>query len=340
MKTAVLQLSDFMKKYDSGGNGFQLKIPSMVFEKGSVYGLVGPNGSGKTTLLDCLSLIEEPSRGNIFFEGKHVVRSNILDIRKRMTMIMEDPYIFSTTVFKNITSGLRCRNINKNTYPQTVKTVLGMVGLEGFENRFAPELSAGERQRVAIARALAIKPEILFLDEPFSNVDRNNITVIENIIRSLKNKDDITIIFSTHDISQAYRLSDHVVSLVDGKIIDSSLENLFKGTVEDDNGSQTAKISDDVSFAVVTDFRGETNICIPPEDILLSFNPIESSARNSFTGIIKKIRIDEQTVKIFTSIGNNVELISLITKKSFETMKLSAGTKIFVIFKTTSVKVF
>jgi tungstate transport system ATP-binding protein len=340
MGTELMRISEFAKEYDAQQNGFLLDIPSMAFEKGSVYGLVGPNGSGKTTLMNCLSLLEEPSRGDIFFKGEKVVRSNMHDIRKHLTMVMENPYIFGTTVFKNITSGLRCRGINKNTYPETVTTVLGKVGLGGFENRFAPELSAGERQRAAIARALVLKPELLLMDEPFSNVDKRNINGIENLIRSLRKEEDITTIFSTHDISQAYRLSDHVISLVDGKIIDSSLENLFDGMIGDDNGSQTAKISDRISIAVVSDIRGPAHVCIPPEDILLSFGPIDSSARNSFKGIVKKIRIDRQTVKIYTDIDHGIELISLITRKSFDSMKLSVGSDIYVIFKTTSVNVF
>ncbi len=177
-------------------------------------------------------------------------------------------------------------------------------------------------------------------NEPFSNIDRRNINLIENLIRTIQKDDNTTVIFTTHDISQAYHLSDYVISLVDGKIIDGSLENLFKGTVEDDNGMQIVRISPDISITAVTEFRGDTYICIPPQDIILSHKPIESSARNSFNGIIRKIHIEEQTVKVFTSLDEKVEFISLITKRSYEKMKLSAGSNIFVTFKTTSVKVF
>ncbi len=250
MGIPALQIRNIVMEYD---NGFRLDIPYMEFKEGYVYGLVGPNGAGKTTLLNQLSLLDELTNGEIIVKGEKVTPSNLLNIRRRITMIMENPYLFQTTVYKNITSGLKCRSVDKKLRPEIVEDVLKKVGLEGFENRYAPDLSGGERQRVAIARALAIKPEIIFLDEPFSNIDRRNINLIENLIRTIQKDDHTTIIFSTHDISQAYHLSNYVISLVDGKIIDSSLENLFKGTVEDDNGMQIVRISPDVSIVAVTE---------------------------------------------------------------------------------------
>jgi molybdopterin-binding protein len=255
-------------------------------------------------------------------------------------MIMEDPFLFHTTVFKNITAGLRCRSINKNDWPEITQKALKMVGLQGFEKRQARSLSRGETQRIALARGLALKPKVLLLDEPFPNIDIKNLETIVALIKTINKENNTTIIFTTHDLFQAYRLSKKVISLFEGKIIKSSFENIFEGTVEKTGDTQIIKISPRISVSAVTEKKGKIRIAIPPKDIILSHKPIESSARNSFKGIIKKIYMEGQIVKIDISIDKGIELTALITKTSYENLNLHIESSIFLTFKSTSITVF
>lgn len=202
------------------GNGFVLEIPYLTFQQGRIYSLVGPNGAGKTTLLELLNLLQKPDQGRIFFEGQEITNGcPSLSSRRQMTLIMQDPLLFRTTVFKNIAYGLRVRKVNKKIIEGKVFDALDMVGLSGFENRNAYELSRGEAQRAAIARALVLNPKVLFLDELTTNIDRENTETIERLIKEMNRKNCTTIIFATHNLSQACRLADEGISLLNGKIV-------------------------------------------------------------------------------------------------------------------------
>ncbi len=220
MENPIFRIENLIKRYDCG---FTLDIPHLEFQTGKIYGLIGPNGAGKTTLMSLLNALEEPDSGEIFFNDLKVGSFNSLQARRKMTMVMENPLLFSTTVFKNLTVGLRCRSIDKTLWPGMVDEALGMVNLQDFENRRAIGLSRGETQRVALARALVLHPDVLFLDEPFTNIDTKNVTVLEKLIKDINHIDQTTVIFTTHDHSQAYRLSDKVISLIDGKTVNGSL---------------------------------------------------------------------------------------------------------------------
>jgi tungstate transport system ATP-binding protein len=108
---------------------------------------------------------------------------------------------------------------------------LNLVGLDGFEKRRARELSGGEIQRVTIARAIALNPDALLLDEPTANIDRESVNILDRILRELNRRFGTTIILATHDINYAYRLSDEVIHLFEGKISSSPIENLFRGSI-------------------------------------------------------------------------------------------------------------
>lgn len=220
MERPVLRVENVIKRQS---NGFSLEIPHLGFRRGGAYSITGPNGAGKTTLLNTLNLLERPDDGDMFFYEGRVTTFNSLEIRRRMGMVMENPYLFHTTVYKNIAIGLKCRSIDKNEWNSSVKEALDMVGLEGFEKRYAPDLSRGESQRVAIARILALRPEVLFLDEPFSNIDRKHVNLLEELIKAINEKYQTTVIFTTHDLTQAQRLADEVITLMEGRVVTGSI---------------------------------------------------------------------------------------------------------------------
>lgn len=127
--------------------------------------------------------------------------------------------MFNTTVFKNTAYGLKIRGVSKKEMEERVSKALDFVGLMHKKNQNALTLSSGETRRLGIARAIVIEPEILFLDEPTASVDRENTEIIENIIQNMKRQEKSTIIIATHDIAQAKRLGDIMLTMSEGKIL-------------------------------------------------------------------------------------------------------------------------
>jgi tungstate transport system ATP-binding protein len=224
----LIALRDITKLYD---DSTVLDIPRLVIKRGSIYGIMGPNGAGKSTLLSILAFLIPPTSGTLYWDGTDVATLNRYALRRKVTLIHQNPYLFDTTVRKNIVYGLKGRRISKVKREETLHECLKQVGMMGFEERRARELSGGETQRVAIARALALDPQALLLDEPTANVDRHGVEQLEIILQELNKKHGITIIVATHDINQALRLSDEVIYLLAGRIAKSPMENLFKGSI-------------------------------------------------------------------------------------------------------------
>ena len=313
-----------------------LNIPSLSFDRGKIYSLVGPNGAGKTTLMLILSLLLKPTSGRVIYRGKEIMVENSKDMRGRITMLFQDPVLFNATVQDNVEYGLKIKKKKSSERKKRAEECLDMVGLKGFAERRARELSSGEAQRVAIARALAIRPEILLLDEPTANVDEVNTKALEEIIQNLSKDQETTVIFSTHNHNQAFRLADEIITLMEGKIVPFTPENIFRGkSVRDaeDTWFDTGRIK------VFIPTKGEVKaIYIDPKDILISLTPLSSSARNCFEGNIEGIRSNGDWVKIQVDAGEHLRV--LITRKSFFEMGLNIGMKVYLTFKSSAVQVF
>lgn len=337
-KEILLQIEKVKKRYN---DRVVLDIDTSTFEKGQVYAVVGPNGSGKTTLINILSLLDKPDEGKILFKGKDIwqnPKQNILNSRRKMTLVHQKPFLFQTTVFNNIAYGLKIRGIPVHQNEEKIHKALAMVGLSGFEKRNALQLSGGEAQRVVIARALAIEPEVLFLDEPTANIDLRHIDVIERIIKKINQEMKTTVIFNTHDLSQAYRLADGMVSLLDGKIVPHVPENIFRGKIVHENDIQWLEITDNIRFSIITKKKGMAYIFIDPGDIIISCVQFSSSAQNSFTG--KVIRIYEQNHLIRLVVDIGVHLICVMNKESFREMNLNIGSQACITFNASAVKCY
>lgn len=334
----LLQMEKMKKKYNGR---VVLDIDSLSFEKSLIYAVVGPNGSGKTTLINILSLLDQSDEGTILFKGKDIrknTKRHILNIRRKMTLVHQKPFLFQTTVFNNIAYGLKIRGIPIHQNEARIQKALAMVGLSGFDKRNALQLSGGEAQRVVIARALAIEPEVLFLDEPTSNIDLRHIDVIERIIKNINRELKTTVIFTTHDLSQAYRLADAMISLLDGKIVSHVPENIFRGKIIHKNEMQWIEITDHLRFSIVTKKKGMAYIYINPADIILSCEQFSSSARNSFIGKVVKISEQNDLIRLVVDIG--VHLVCVMTKESFREMKLNIESRACLTFKASAVKCY
>ncbi len=146
-----------------------------------------------------------------------------------MTLVFQKPLLFSTTVRENIAYGLRTRCFSREEIKQRVAVILEQTGLSHLRERHAGTLSGGEAQRVALARAVAFKPKLLLLDEPTANLDPANVELMEKMILQLKQSMEVTIIMVTHNIFQARRLTDEVVFLYDGRVVETGeTSKIFK----------------------------------------------------------------------------------------------------------------
>jgi tungstate transport system ATP-binding protein len=214
--TAQFQLTSVRKRY---GKRTALHVEELTIWPGRVYVLTGANGSGKTTLLSILAFLTRPEVGNVAFAGERVrwKQAELAALRKKVTLLHQAPYLFGGSVFSNIAFGLRLRNISADILRRTVAESLELVGLPGFAERNAAQLSGGETRRVALARALALKPEILLFDEPLANLDRHSSEVIERLIADLPGR-GTTVVVATHDFGQCDRVGGEVIHLVEGRL--------------------------------------------------------------------------------------------------------------------------
>jgi tungstate transport system ATP-binding protein len=201
------------------GSRVALNIDTLIIEASRLHVLTGPNGSGKSTLLALLALLRKPDGGRVMFCGLPVNWSGkqLGRLRKKVTLLHQESYLFSGTVMANVGFGLKMRGVDQQEISRSVKHFLALVGMAGFEERDATTLSGGEARRVALARALACRPEVLLLDEPLAHVDQESSTIVENLIAS-QSRAGTTIVMASHDEHIEERLSSSVIRLDKGRI--------------------------------------------------------------------------------------------------------------------------
>lgn len=333
-----------------------LKGISFSVESGEIFILVGPNGAGKTTLLRILDLLEEPTSGKVFFDGRLIdysSKSERVIIRRKIGMVFQQTILFNMSVFDNVAYPLKVRGESKYSIAQKVREILELVHLNEFRDRNALTLSGGEAQRVAIAQALVSDPELLLLDEPTANLDPINTSIIEEILSYINRERRTTIIMTTHNLLQVENLAQRIALLNEGKIeaIGSfqevfsrsrnfaRLENIFYG-VSRITGEGTS-IVDIGGLQIEVAFKKTGNVIlyVPPEDIILSVYPVISSARNIFEGRIVQISDMDNIVKLKVNIETDKNFTVKITKRSFNEMKLNIGSKVYIAFKASSVQI-
>jgi tungstate transport system ATP-binding protein len=197
-----------------------LEIEDLTIAEGRLHTLIGANGAGKSTLLSLLAFLSPPTAGEIFYAGKRIdwSRGSVEEQRRKVTLLHQSPYLFGGTVHANVAFGLKARGIRGEEQRRIVEETLAIVGLPGFRERKARELSGGEAQRVAMARALALKPEVLLLDEPLANIDRETAGWLETVIASLPAQ-GTTVVMTTHDPGHPERLAGESIFLEGGRAV-------------------------------------------------------------------------------------------------------------------------
>jgi tungstate transport system ATP-binding protein len=207
-----ITVMDTIKEY----NGKEvLYIDKLKFEEGYVYALMGLNGSGKTTLLQCVSGLEAFTRGTVLYDN----RSFDEFVKRDISVMLQKPYLFNSSVIENITIGLKFRKLNKELIEDLINRYGSYFNLEGLLNKNTKELSGGEQAKVALLRTAILETQMTFLDEPTASMDIENTLKAEKLIKTMA-QGKRSVVLVTHDILQAQRVADYVVFLDKGKIIE------------------------------------------------------------------------------------------------------------------------
>lgn len=218
----MIKIENLVKVYE---NGFKaVNDISLEVKKGEILGIIGLSGAGKSSLIRCINRLEEPTSGNIFIDGKDIVKMNdkeLKDARKNMSMIFQSFNLFyQKNVFENIAYPLKINGWKKEDIEKRVKTLLEYVNLSEKIFEYPANLSGGQKQRVAIARALAIQPKILLCDEATSALDPQSTKSILELLLRIRDEFNLTIILITHQMEVVKAICDRAGVIENGEIIE------------------------------------------------------------------------------------------------------------------------
>ena len=239
------------KSYD--GKLLVVKGLNLDIAEGEFITMLGPSGSGKTTCLMMLAGFETPTNGEIFLDKNPI--SNIPPHKRGIGMVFQNYALFPhMTVYENLAFPLRVRKINKDDIEKKVDKALSMVSLSGFENRMPGQLSGGQQQRVAVARALVFDPQVVLMDEPLGALDKNLRESMQYEIKHIHESIGVTVVYVTHDQSEALTMSNRIAVFNDGKVQQlSSPDTLYEEPV---NSFVAEFIGENNTFAgEVTNFQ-------------------------------------------------------------------------------------
>ncbi len=218
----IISVKDLVKEYN-GGKVVALNHCNLDIKKGEVVAIIGPSGSGKSTMLRSLNLLEEPTSGEIDFEGVNLASKGI-DInvhRQKMGMVFQHFNLFPhKTVIENIMMApVTLKLASKEEAEAQAMKLLERVGLADKKDEFPNMLSGGQKQRIAIVRALAMQPEVMLFDEPTSALDPEMVGEVLDVMRELADE-GMTMIVVTHEMGFAREVADRVIFMADGAIVE------------------------------------------------------------------------------------------------------------------------
>ena len=328
MSETIIEIKNINVSY---GSNHVLKEVSLNIENKDFYTFLGPSGCGKTTLLRLIAGFEKSSSGELFIDGKEV--SNLNPWERDVGMVFQNYALWPhMTVYKNISFGLEEKKLDKKEIKNRVDEVLELVDLKDLSGRYPFQLSGGQQQRVALARTLVVKPKVLLLDEPLSNLDAKLRVQMRKELQDLHKKIGITSIFVTHDQEEANSMSTNLAILNEGvvqqvgKPVDlyNNPENIFvanflgttnviDGTFKNNNftSSEGLEIKD-----IIDDKKG-TNILLRPQNLYLHSN---NNDFQNFEGIVINQEFLGNIVRYTVDVKNHlltVDSLHEINKKIY-----------------------
>ncbi len=368
----AIEARDLLKRY---GDRTVVSVDSLQVYEQEVLAILGPNGAGKTTLFRLLALLEQPDAGSVFYYGKKVDVHD-LAARRRTAAVFQRPLLFQGSVEDNIRFGLRFRRLPRSEVATKIRRMLELMGITHLAGADMRTLSGGEMQRVALARALALEPEILFLDEPTSNLDVHVRRRFREDLRRVVESLAVTVIIITHEHSEALALAQRVAVIQDGSVVQigtpeevfthpqnafvadfTGAETIWHGeAIACEQGLCTVRTQAGVEVQAVGEF-GEGQpvvLAIRPEDVALA-PPVDeqqpglTSVRNQWCGVVDSVTPAGPLVRVVVRLdctagarpvfGGEGEVISLITRASAEELKLVPARRVSASVKATALHV-
>lgn len=223
----LIQVKNLCKNF---GDTSVLKNISVDIHKGDVVCVIGPSGSGKSTFLRCLNRLEEPTSGNIFFEGEDIVdpKTNIDKHRQKMGMVFQQFNLFPhMNIMKNLTlAPMKLQGVSRADAEAQAMRLLERVGLQDRADAYPSQLSGGQKQRIAIVRALCMKPDVMLFDEPTSALDPEMVGEVLNVMRDLADE-KMTMVVVTHEMGFAREVATRVMFMDEGYFVEENAPEEF-----------------------------------------------------------------------------------------------------------------
>ncbi|HQO40272.1 MAG TPA: ATP-binding cassette domain-containing protein, partial [Spirochaetota bacterium] len=258
-----------------------------------------------------------------------------------VTMLQQDAFLLKRKVYDNVVYGLRARGERFNLKAR-VAEALGMVNLdpEKFMGRKWHQLSGGEAQRVALAARIILKPEVLLLDEPVANVDEESSRIISEAIRTMKSRHNTTVIVSSHDLTWLASVTENIIKLSNGKILGSGNSNILNlSWIKGRDLLWHASLPGGVKIYSSPPHSGETVAVLHPNDIILSKKKSAgTSAQNCLEGVVKLMVAENSgaIIRVEAEVSGKT-FNAYITKASALRLRLYPGSKVYLLFKATSI---
>lgn len=320
MKT-IVRLEKVSKRFDE--EKYIIKNLSLDVYEGEFLTILGSSGCGKTTILRLINGLEKVTDGKVYIDDKDV--TDLDPTKREVNTIFQNFALFPhMTVFDNVSFGLRMKKVSFDEIKKRVKKVLKLVELDGFEERYPSQLSGGQQQRVAIARGIVMNPKVLLLDESLCSLDLKLKRAMQIELKKIQKRLGITFIYVTHDQDEALTMSDRIIIVKNGKILEDGSprdiyqnpktsfvadfigeSNIFKGIIEEVKEC-TLVNAGNVIFRTKRREKDEkglkVSIMIRPENIMLSLK----DSSNSIRGVIKDIIYDGAVSKLFVSVSDGI----------------------------------
>ena len=350
-KDSLVKFEKVDKSYD--GETLVVKDLNVDVAQGEFLTLLGPSGSGKTTTLMMLAGFETPTSGEIYLEGNPI--SSIPPYKRGIGMVFQNYALFPhMTVNENLSFPLEVRKLSKSDIEEKVKKALSMVELQDFGSRMPMQLSGGQQQRVALSRALVFEPRLVLMDEPLGALDKKLREQMQYEIKHIHERIGITVVYVTHDQSEALTMSNRIAVFNDGKIQQISTpdvlyekpdnafvaqfigeNNQIKGKVKSINGTncviETENGEDIVSLKVNVSSVGENStISLRPERVAI--NTSEGEFENKFEAQVKELIYLGDHIRTRVEVCGNDQFIVKVPN-SYKGSNLEEGTKVKLSWK-------
>jgi molybdate/tungstate transport system ATP-binding protein len=342
LKNLSVQLGDFF-----------MEDVSLDVAQGEFFLIMGPTGAGKSILLESIAGIIEKTKGGIFLKGREI--TSLPAEKRKISILYQDYALFPhLTVRDNIDYGVRySKNIPSN-HKEYMDSLIETLKLTTLLKRYPATLSGGEQQRTALARALAVHPDLLLLDEPLSALDPPFRAEIRSLLKSIQEKTGVTTLMVSHDLSDALSLANRMAVIHEGTIVQQGpVHEVFRRPATSFIASftgmtniipvtfhETRAVTGTHSiFLTEKPEKAAGNIAIRPEDITLSFEPLDSSMRNSFKAEVKSVTTHGFYEEVLCETENMILRVH-ISPSSRDSLAIEKKSTIYCSFKATAVHAF